>query len=87
MIDEVLFGDCVELLRSIPDSSIDLVLTDPPYNISKDNNFNTMGRFGIDFGKWDKDADIFSYIDECYRILQKNGSFIVFNDWKTLVIL
>ncbi len=77
-------GDCLELMRDIPDGSVDLVLTDPPYNIARDNNFNTMGRAGIDFGEWDKGADLFSYIDEVYRVLDKNGSFVVFNDWKNL---
>jgi len=43
-----------------------------------------MGRAGIDFGEWDKGADLFSYIDEVYRLLTRHGSFIVFNDWKNL---
>lgn len=46
----LLKGDCLELMKSIPDKSIDLLLTDPPYNISKNNNFKTMKRNGIDFG-------------------------------------
>lgn len=46
-------GDCLELMKDIPDKSIDLLLTDPPYNISKNNNFKTMKRNGIDFGEWD----------------------------------
>ena len=33
-------GDCLELMRTIPDKSVDLILTDPPYNIGK--------------AKWDK---------------------------------
>lgn len=77
-------GDCLEEMKNIPDGSIDLVLTDPPYNIARDNNFHTMGRAGIDFGEWDKEADIFSYIKECYRVLKKGGSFVVFNGWKNL---
>ena len=71
-------------MKDIPSGSIDLVLTDPPYNIARDNNFNSMGRAGIDFGEWDKNADIFTYMDEVFRVLDKNGSFIVFNDWKNL---
>lgn len=81
---ELWLGDCLELMKNIPDKSIDLILTDPPYNIARDNNFHTMGRAGIDFGEWDKNADIFSYIKECFRVLNKNGSFIVFNAWKNL---
>ena len=77
-------GDCLEKMKEIESGSIDMVLTDPPYNIARENNFSTMGRAGIDFGEWDKGADLFSYIDECFRVLNKNGSFVVFNDWKNL---
>lgn len=77
-------GDCLEIMKSIEDKSVDLVLTDPPYNIAKENNFHTMGRAGIDFGEWDKGFDLFSYIDHVARILKKDGSFIVFNAWKNL---
>ena len=80
----LMFGDCTERLKCIEDQSIDLVLTDPPYNIARSNNFNTMGRAGIDFGEWDKGADIFTYIEDVSRVLKKNGSFVVFNDWKNL---
>ena len=80
----LMYGDCLEMLKNISTGSVNLVLTDPPYNIARDNNFHTMGRAGIDFGEWDKGADIFSYIKECERVLDKNGSFIVFNAWKNL---
>jgi len=81
---KLLHGDCLEIMKDIPDNSIDCVLTDPPYNIAKDNNFHTMGRQGIDFGEWDKGADILSFICEIPRILKKDGSIIIFNDWKNL---
>ena len=77
-------GDCLEVMKDIPSGSVDLVLTDPPYNIARDNNFHTMNRAGIDFGEWDKGADLFSYITECSRVLKPDGSFVVFNDWKNL---
>ena len=31
--DEVLVGDCVELMARLPDDSVDLVFADPPYNL------------------------------------------------------
>jgi DNA modification methylase len=77
-------GDCLEKLRELDRASIDAIITDPPYNIARDNNFTTMGRAGIDFGEWDKNADIFSYIGEVSRILKKGGSFVVFNAWRNL---
>ena len=83
MIDLKL-GDCLNVMKTIPSASIDLCLTDPPYNIARKNNFVTMGRAGIDFGDWDKNFDLFSYINEVSRIVNKNGSFVVFNAWKNL---
>ena len=80
----LLQGDCLERMKEIPDNSVDMVLTDPPYNMARKNNFQTMKRSGIDFGEWDKGADLFSYLDECFRILGKNGSLVVFNDWRNL---
>lgn len=77
-------GDCVELLDSVPDSSIDMVLTDPPYNISKENNLHTMGRSGIDFGYWDKGFDLFSYIEPLFRVCKKGANVVIFNDWKNI---
>jgi len=77
-------GDCLEVMKQIPDKSVDLVLTDPPYNIARKNNFSTMGRAGIDFGEWDKGFDLFSYIDQVNRVLKKDGSFVVFNAWRNL---
>jgi len=62
------------------DVKVDHIITDPPYNISKDNNFNTMAnpRNGVDFGAWDKTFDLFSWIKDYARLLNKNGSIIIF---------
>ena len=46
---QLLFGDCLERMKEIPDGSVDMVLTDPPYNIAKANNIHTMG--GVECGK------------------------------------
>lgn len=79
-------GDCMEVMDILIEKGIkvDAVITDPPYNIARKNNFHTMGRKGIDFGEWDKGVDLFSYIDKVYKLLDKNGSFVVFNAWRNL---
>lgn len=80
----IINGDTTEILKHFPDESIDLILTDPPYNISKDNNFTSMGRSGIDFGEWDKGFDQFGWIKDAKRVLKKGGSIVQFNSWKNL---
>ena len=84
IFDYIKLGDCLELMQEIPDGSIDLVCTDPPYNIARKNNFTTMGRTGIDFGEWDKGFDPFLWLNQIPRILKKDGSVIIFNDWKII---
>ena len=81
---KLLHGDCLERMKEIPDGSVDLILTDPPYNIARDNNFHTMGRKGIDFGEWDKGFDLFSYIDLLPRVCTKNANVVIFNSWTNL---
>lgn len=61
---------------------VDLILTDPPYNISRKNNFKTIGRSGIDFGKWDIKFNQTEWLKDIDKILSKNGSIIIFNDYK-----
>lgn len=85
--NKLMLGNCLEGLKEVDTASVDLILTDPPYNISRRNNYASMGRTSIDFGDWDHDADILSYISECARILKKDGSFIVFGDWKKLGLI
>lgn len=79
-------GDCLELMGKLVAEGVkvDAIITDPPYNIARANNFQSMGRAGIDFGEWDKNFDLFSYLDIAYKLLDKNGSIVIFNDWKNL---
>ena len=81
---QLLHGDCLELMKDIPVGIVDAIITDPPYNISRDNNFHTMGRAGIDFGEWDKGFDLTTWIGIAQPTLKKGGNIIIFNDWKNL---
>ena len=82
-------GDAYEILDDLIKEKIkvDHVITDPPYNISKENNFATMNsaeRTGVDFGEWDKDFDLTTWISKAASILNPGGSFIVFNSYRNL---
>ena len=61
------------------------IITDPPYNISKNNNLSTMrgNRTGVDFGDWDRGKfDLFSWIPKYTKLLDKNGSIIIFCSYR-----
>lgn len=63
----VLFqGDCLDFLKSLPDNSMKLVVTSPPYNIGK--SYERKGAFQA-YLDWQG-----SVIDECIRVLHPNGS-------------
>ena len=79
-------ADAFEKIDEIKNSSYKYnhIITDPPYNISKDNNFNTLNRprTGVNFGPWDKDFDLFSWIAPYCSLLDKNGSIIIFCSYR-----
>lgn len=90
-------GDCFELLKQIKNNTIDLVLIDPPYEVSRDTNFakgkikgTDVDRFRVsmNFGDWDNNfTGLDIVIKECYRILKKSGTLICFYDlWKITVL-
>ncbi|UYL94017.1 DNA-methyltransferase [Geobacillus phage vB_GthS_PK3.6] len=79
--------DCIEGMRLLPDDSVDLLLTDPPYNVSMRSNFHTMGRRGVNFGEWDKCFDQTSWLSLACDKVKKGGSAIVFNDYKNIGIM
>jgi site-specific DNA-methyltransferase (adenine-specific) len=76
--------DCIEGMTFIPENSVDLLLTDPPYNVSQKSNFHTMGRKGVDFGEWDKEFNQIDWLKSACSKVKKGGSAIIFNDYKNI---
>ena len=68
-------GDCLELMKSIPDKSVDLILTDPPYGIDLTPQ-RARGRFKNTKVINDNTLDwLDSFVDESYRIA-KNATCV-----------
>lgn len=85
------YTDSLSFMRSLNDNTINLVLTDVPYIISKATGFkNGNGverlKISMDFGKWDREftlEDLKNSITEYYRLLRPGGYLIIFYDlWK-----
>ncbi len=84
---ELYLGNAYTLIKEFKKNNIKVnhIITDPPYNISQDNNFTTMksaNRKGIDFGEWDKNFDLYNWISDYESILDKNGSMIIFCSYR-----
>lgn len=65
---------------------VDAVVTDPPYNVSRDYQlgFSNMGRAGMNYGEWDYDFDQTAWIEPVAQLVKPGGATIIFNDWKNL---
>lgn len=76
-------GDCFELIKEVEDNSIDLILTDPPYNLGKHSRgnlkFNWRKEVNNDIADWDMvDLEPHKIADEFVRVLKPNGNLFVF---------
>ena len=69
-VNQIICGDCLEVMRELPEKSINLIVADPPYNIGK--------------AKWDKINNYIDWMGavflECQRVLKDNGSFYWFHN-------
>ena len=74
--------DCFKVAAHLRERKFefDAIITDPPYNISRQNNFTTMRqrRRGVDFGEWDKEFDTCAWLDFYAPLVRKNGCVIIF---------
>lgn len=81
---KIIIGDCLEGMKLLDDESVDLVLTDPPFGISRKSNFHTQkdrkGRTGINFGEWDNPDTIIKALPDIERVLSEKGGFLCFYD-------
>ena len=68
---ELHHGNCLDILRTMPDASIDAVVTDPPYGLS------FMGK------KWDYDVPSVEIWEQCLRVLKPGGYLLAFAGTRT----
>jgi DNA modification methylase len=86
---ELILGDSFEHIKTIPAHSIDLILTDPPYNLGRYSTGNIKMSWRKDFNndvaEWD--TTIFNpadWLDEFRRILKPSGNIFAFTSYNLL---
>ncbi len=73
-------GDCLDLLRTMKDESVDLVFADPPFNLSKDYGATPNGKKINDKMSDDEYlAWCLAWMTECERVLAPGGAFWLYN--------
>ena len=77
-------ANCFDFLPKLEDNSIDLVLTDPPYDILGGSWYKDRSHANDEnFATWDKELSISKLLTELYRVLRSGGTLIMFYDlWK-----
>ena len=73
-------GDCLELMKKIPDSSVDMVLCDPPYGIDYQSCWIKDKTKRKEKIAGDKETQI-EFIPEIARILKPTGAVCIFTRW------
>ena len=76
---KLLHGDCLQIMKEMPEGSVDLIITSPPYNLGKthhtgNNRFKSYSEYNDDkpeelYQKWQIEV-----LQECFRILKPSGS-------------
>ena len=77
-LNKVTCGDCLDLMKELPDASIDAVITDIPYGISQTSG----GLRNLHYGQWDLSAEFSEHISEMARV--SAGTVVIFCDGRQL---
>ncbi len=92
-LDQILQGDCLEILNQLPENSIDLIFADPPYNLQlqKDLWRPNMTRVAAVDDAWDQfdgfhayDKFTLAWLSACRRVLKDTGAIWVIGTYHNI---
>ncbi len=92
-VNSILHGNCIEILKSLPQSSVDLIFADPPYNLQLRNDLfrpNMTKVNGVNDG-WDQfngfaeyDAFTREWLSACQGVLKETGTIWVIGSYHNI---
>jgi len=92
-VNSILPGDCIEILKSLPENSVDLIFADPPYNLQLQNDLYRPNMTKVDAVNdgWDKfngfaDYDMFTreWLSAARRVLKDTGTIWVIGSYHNI---
>jgi len=82
-INKIICGDCLDVMKDIPNNSVDLIVTDPPYAIGMSSNGSKASNLDNNIIK----PFFVLFIKNCKRILKLDGELYCNTDWRTYPFL
>jgi len=82
-LDQVIFGDTMEVLPQLPDQIVDLMIVDPPYNLTKIFGSSTFKQ--TDLSSYQKWLD--NWLSQTKRLLKPQASVYICSDWRTSIAI
>ncbi len=92
-LDQVMNGDCIELMNRLPEKSVDVIFADPPYNLQLQGNLHRPDNSRVDGvdDDWDKFESFASYdmftrawLQAAHRLLKDNGTIWVIGSYHNI---
>ena len=81
--DKVIWQDTFYALRFLPDSFVDLMVVDPPYNLTKNFGHSTFKQTDLQsYQKW-----LDKWLSKVVRVLKPNASIYICSDWQTSIAI
>ena len=83
VIDKMIVGNCIEVMAHLPEKFVDLLIVDPPYNLSKDYNGKKFHERSRDeYREYTK-----NWLEKTVPLLKKSASIYVCCDWKSSLVI
>jgi modification methylase len=92
-MNQIIKGDCIEVMNSLPEACVDLIFADPPYNLQLRNELHrpNMTRVDAVTDEWDQFGSFAEYdkftrawLSACKRLLKKTGSIWVIGSYHNI---
>ena len=91
--NEILAGDCIEVMNALPEASVDLIFADPPYNLQLRGDLHRPDNSKVDAvdDAWDQFASFATYdqfsaewLAAARRLLKPNGAIWVIGSYHNI---
>ncbi len=81
--DKIILQDSLRAMNYLPDACVDLMIADPPYNLTKNFAGTTFKEMALkEYQKW-----LEKWLKKTVRILKPNASIYICSDWKTSIAI